>query len=105
LIAEDAGKPIAYALFYPNFASFRGQSGLYLEDIYVSEAYRGSGVGLEMLRYIARLGKERGFKRIDFQVLEWNTPAIEFYKKHGAVRDDEERHFKFTDDAFQQLAS
>jgi ribosomal protein S18 acetylase RimI-like enzyme len=105
LIATAAGEPAGYALFYPNFASFRGQRGLYLEDIFVREAQRGTGLGEQMLRQIAGLAAERGFERIDFMVLKWNTPAIGFYERLGAVRDDEERHFKFTDDVFRRLAA
>ena len=105
LVAYDEVKIIGYAIFYPNFASFRGQAGLYLEDIYIDDAYRGNGVGEAMLREIARSANERGFERIDFQVLEWNAPAIKFYEKLGAVRSDDERHYKFTDAAFTRLAS
>ena len=105
LIAFDGDAPIGYAIFYPNFASFRGQRGLYLEDIYVNDKYRGKGVGEAMIREIARIAASRGFERIDFLVLDWNTPALKFYEKLGAVRDDEERHFKFTDDAFRSLTS
>lgn len=104
IVAFDGETAIGYAVFYPNFATFRGQRGFYLEDIYITKMARGRGVGEMMLKYIAKLGKECGFERIDFQVLEWNTPAVEFYKKLGAVRDDEERHFKFTDAAFEKLA-
>lgn len=101
-VVDDA--PVGYAVFYPNFSTFRGQRGIYLEDIYMTPAHRRGGAGELMLRHIARLAKERGYERIDFQVLDWNTPAINFYKKHGAVIDDSERHFKFTDDAFRELA-
>lgn len=101
--ADDA--PIGYAVFYPNFATFRGQRGLYLEDIFIKKEFRGKGVGEMILKYLAKSAKTRGFERIDFQVLEWNTPAIKFYEKLGAHRDEEERHFKFTDEAFQNLAS
>jgi GNAT superfamily N-acetyltransferase len=104
LIAFDGEIAVAYALFYPNFASFRGQRGLYLEDIYIRENYRKHGIGEAMLKYLARLAKERGCVRIDFQVLDWNMPAINFYKKHGAEMDASERHFKFTDEAFKKLA-
>ena len=104
LVAYDDLKPVAYAIFYPNFASFRGQKGLYLEDIYIDTEYRGKGIGDAMLKEIAKIAKSRNFERIDFQVLDWNTPAIKFYQKHGAVRDDDERHYKFTDDAFRLLA-
>lgn len=105
LVAVVEHNLAGYAIFYPNFASFRGQPGLYLEDIYISAAHRGRGLGETMIREIARLARTRGFERIDFQVLDWNTPAIEFYKKLGAVRDETERHFKFTDEAFANLAS
>ncbi len=104
LVAEHGGKYAGYALFYPNYASFRGQKGYYLEDLYVAAEFRGSGLGEAFLRHIARKGADRGFYRIDFQVLEWNTPAIGFYEKLGALRDETERHFKFTDEAFAHLA-
>lgn len=103
LIARDSGTPIGYAIYYPNFASFRGQRGLYLEDIYINEKYRGQGVGEAMIREVARIGASRGFERLDFLVLDWNTPALKFYERLGAVRDDDERHFKFTDRAFRTL--
>jgi GNAT superfamily N-acetyltransferase len=105
VLAFDDERAIAYAVFFPNFATFRGQRGLYLEDIFITKDFRGKGIGEMMLKYIAKLAKERGFERIDFQVLEWNAPAIGFYEKLGAVRDEEERHFKFTDAAFQDLAN
>lgn len=105
LMAFDGERAVAYALFYPCFATFRGRRGLYLEDIYITEEYRRHNLGEKMLREIAREAKSNGAERIDFMVLDWNTPAIRFYEKHGAVRDNEERHFKFTDEAFKQLAS
>ncbi|HTK38019.1 MAG TPA: GNAT family N-acetyltransferase [Pyrinomonadaceae bacterium] len=104
LVAVTSENIVAYAIFYPNFASFRGQKGLFLEDLYIDAEYRGKGIGDAMLNEIARIAKSRNFVRIDFQVLDWNTPAIKFYEKHGAVRDDDERHYKFTDEAFQTLA-
>jgi GNAT superfamily N-acetyltransferase len=104
LVAEADGRVCAYSIFYPNFASFRGQLGMYLEDVYITADYRRKGIGDSMLREIARNAARRGFERIDFQVLGWNRSAIDFYKKLGAVRDDIERHFKFTDQAFTELA-
>jgi ribosomal protein S18 acetylase RimI-like enzyme len=103
-VAEDNGKLIAYALFYPNYATFRGQRGVYLEDLYISTTHRGRGIGEAMIRKIAQFAKQESCERIDFQVLEWNTPAIGFYEKLGAHRDESERHFKFTDTAFEELA-
>jgi len=103
LVAFHNGEPVAYALFYPYFASFRGQCGYFLEDIFIAEDFRRNGLGEAMVRIVARLAKQRGFERIDFQVLEWNTPAVKFYEKLGAIRDDSERHFKFIDNSFQSL--
>lgn len=104
LIAFDKVKPIAYAFFYPAFSSFRGQKSIYLEDIFITENYRKYRIGEKMLKEITRIGKDFGAKRMDFQVLEWNTPAVNFYKKHGAEMDEDERHFKITDEAFENLA-
>ena len=104
LVAEADGRLCAYSIFYPNFASFRGQLGMYLEDIFITADHRGRGIGDAMLREIARIASERGFERIDFQVLDWNRSAIDFYESLGAVGDDIERHFKFTDQAFADLA-
>lgn len=104
LVAATGESIVAYAIFYPNFASFRGQKGFFLEDLYIDAAYRGKGIGDAMLHEIARIARSRGFGRIDFQVLRWNTPAIKFYEKSGAVSDDDERHYKFTDQAFRDLA-
>jgi GNAT superfamily N-acetyltransferase len=103
LIAREDGTPVGYALFYPSFASFRGQRGMFLEDIYVRQGSRGSCLGLAMLKRIASVAAARGFERIDLQVLDRNTPAIEFYKRRGAVGDNDSRHFKFTDEAFRTL--
>ncbi len=104
LLAYDDEEPIAYVLFYPAFLSFRGQRSVYLEDIFITKDYRKSGIGERMVREVARIGKEQlGAVRMDFQVLDWNKPAINFYKKHGAVVDKDERHFKFVDSAFDDL--
>ncbi|HKX82978.1 MAG TPA: GNAT family N-acetyltransferase [Pyrinomonadaceae bacterium] len=105
LVAVEDGRAFGYALFYPYFASFRGQTGFYLEDIYIHEDYRQHGIGRAMVRSIAALAAERGHERLDFQVLDWNTPACNFYLKLGAVRDDDERHFKFIDDGFRNLVA
>ena len=103
IVALDAGEMVAYALFYKSFASFRGQSGIYLEDIFIDSGYRGMGVGEAMLKKIAQMAKAEGAERIDFQVMDWNAPAISFYEKLGAVSNQNESHFKFSDDAFEAL--
>ncbi len=104
LIAHIEGEAVGYALYYPNFSSFRGQKGLFLEDIYISDKCRGTGLGKEMIRAICRMAAQRGYERIDFLVLDWNTTAIDFYLHLGAVTGSDERHFKFTDAAFIALA-
>lgn len=103
LVAVSEDRVVGYSLFFPYFSSFRGKLGYYLEDIYVDPEFRGNGVGKAMLKKIAHRGKLRGFDRIDFQVLAWNEPAIRFYEGLGATRDEAERRFKFTDDAFSRL--
>ena len=105
LVALDNDKLIAYAILYPNFASFRGQKGMYLEDIFINTEYRGTGLGERLLKEVAKLARLKGCERVDFMVLDWNTSAIKFYEKHGAVRDEDERHFKFVDQAFEKLSS
>jgi ribosomal protein S18 acetylase RimI-like enzyme len=105
MIAAKKDNLVGYALFYPCFASFKGQKGLFLEDIYVSSDYRGQGIGELLLREVARFAHSQGCERIDFQVLEWNAPAIAFYEKLGAKRNNDERHFKFAGEAFRNLSS
>ncbi len=100
-----SGQTIAgYALFYPHFSSFKGERGLYLEDIYLKPEFRGGGTGRRVISRIARIARDRGFERIDFQVLDSNEQAIGFYRNLGAESNDEETHFKFAGKAFETLA-
>lgn len=103
LVCFDGETLISYAIFYPSFASFRGERGVYLEDIYIAPTHRGKGIGEAMLKEIARYGKEIGAVRMDFQVLDWNEPAIKFYKKLGAESNADETHFKVSGEAFKNL--
>ena len=105
LSARSGEKLVGYALFYPAFSSFRGERGLYLEDIYIDPEYRRNDLGHRMLKSIARRGAELGFERLDFMVLDWNEPAVNFYLKHGAEKNDDESHFKFGGEAFRALAA
>ena len=104
LLAFAGEKPIGYALFYENFASFRGQRGFYLEDLYVKPEFRGHKVGETLLKRIAEIAESRNFERIDFLVLDWNEAAIKFYEKFGAKGDESERHFRFVGEAFENLS-
>jgi GNAT superfamily N-acetyltransferase len=105
LVARDGDRAVGYAFYFPYFASFRGQRGFFLEDLFVRSDSRGSGVGGKLLRAVAREASSRGFSRIDLQVLTWNTPAVQFYNSRGALTSEDERHLKFVDEAFQSLAS
>jgi len=84
LIGEVEGTPVAFALFFHNYSTWRGKPGLYLEDLYVMPAFRGRGFGKALLHKLAEIAVERGCARMEWAVLTWNTPAIEFYKSIGA---------------------
>jgi GNAT superfamily N-acetyltransferase len=106
-IAEDGvhpGEVVGIALWFLNFSTWRGTHGIYLEDLYVSPDHRGTGLGRELLRTLAALCVERGYSRLEWSVLDWNTPSIEFYKAAGAVPMDEWTVFRLTDDALTDFA-
>lgn len=84
LVAEEAGRLVGYALFYPTYSSFRARPGLWLEDLYVVPERRGSGAGKKLLTEVARAAVARGSHRLDWNVLDWNEPAMEFYRRMGA---------------------
>ena len=88
LIGELEGIPVAYSLFFHNFSTFTGRPGIYLEDIYVQPQMRGKGMGKSMLSYIAKLAVERNCTRFEWSVLDWNEPAIQFYRSIGATPMD-----------------
>jgi len=85
LVAHVGEQPVGFALFFHNFSTFLGRKGLYLEDLYVEPSARGQGIGRALLRALARIALERGCGRMEWSVLDWNTPAIEFYQTLGAV--------------------
>src|SRR5438067_3331056 len=85
IVGEEDGVPVGFALFFHNYSTFLGQPGIYLEDLFVDPQMRGRGVGKALLAHLARLAKERGCGRLEWAVLDWNTPSIEFYKSLGAV--------------------
>ncbi|WP_250534412.1 GNAT family N-acetyltransferase [Caballeronia sp. AZ10_KS36] len=104
LVAEQAGEVVAYALFFHNFSTFLGKRGLYLEDLYVRPALRGSGVGTMMLRKLAALAVERQCGRFEWSVLDWNQNAIDFYEKMGATVLPDWRVVRITGDSLDRLA-
>ncbi len=89
LIGEIDGQPKGFALFFHNFSTFAGKPGVYLEDLFVDPAARGSGLGKALLARLAQLAMERGCARLEWSVLDWNEPAINFYKSLGAEAMDE----------------
>lgn len=103
LVAESENELVGYALFFPVFKSFRGERSMFLEDLYVSPAMRGKGLGLALLKEVARVAREENCVRMDWQALKWNTPAVEFYKKLGAIVDDENLDFALRGAAFEKL--
>ncbi len=98
------GAVVGMALWFLNFSTWRGTHGIYLEDLYVQPAARGTGLGKELLRTLAELCVERGYSRLEWWVLDWNTPSIEFYRAAGAVPMDEWTVFRLTDDALRNFA-
>jgi GNAT superfamily N-acetyltransferase len=88
-IAEWNGEPAGFAVWFINFSTFSGRSGLYLEDLFVRPAQRGNGIGKALLAHLAKHCVANGWPRLQWAVLDWNAPAIEFYKSLGAVLMDE----------------
>ncbi len=104
-VAEKDGEVVGIALWFLNFSTWRGTHGIYLEDLYVQPAHRGTGLGKELLRTLAALCVERGYSRLEWWVLDWNTPSIEFYKAVGAQTMDGWTVFRLTDDALTDFAA
>jgi GNAT superfamily N-acetyltransferase len=104
VIAYLEERAVGFALFFPNFSTFMGRPGIYLEDLYVQPQARGRGVGRALLSYLARLAKERRCGRLEWAVLDWNEPAIKFYKNLGAVPMNEWTVFRATGEALDKLA-
>jgi GNAT superfamily N-acetyltransferase len=88
-IAEWDGEPAGFAVWFVNFSTFSGRSGIYLEDLFVRPALRGKGIGKALLVHLAKECVANGWSRLQWSVLDWNTPSIEFYKSLGAVLMDE----------------
>ncbi len=85
VMAEWSGDPAGFALWFYNFSTWEGKPGLYLEDLWVRPAYRGHGIGKSLLQHLAKVAVAEGCTRYQWQVLDWNTPAIDFYKAQGAA--------------------
>ena len=105
LIAEVDGTAAGFALFFHNFSTFVGKPGLYLEDLFVRPAFRGQGLGKRLMVRLARIAVERDCGRFEWSVLDWNTPAIDFYRSLGATGMDEWTVQRVSGDALRALAA
>lgn len=105
VIAEWEGQAAGFALFFYNYSTWLGRAGLYLEDLFVRPSFRGRGIGKGLLTHLAKIAVEEGCGRFEWQVLNWNTPALEFYRALGASVLDEWRTMRITGEPLRKLAS
>ena len=105
VIAEHNGEPVGFALFFHNFSTFRGKSGIYLEDLFVRPNARGAGLGKALLSFLAKLAVDRGCARLEWWCLDWNEPSIAFYKQMGAKPMDEWTVYRVDKQALTDLDS
>jgi GNAT superfamily N-acetyltransferase len=105
LVAQAGGAVVAFALFFTNFSTFLAKPGLYLEDLYVQPALRGSGIGKALLERLGAIAVERGYGRFEWSVLDWNENAIRFYEKMGATVLPEWRICRITGDALKRFGA
>ncbi|WP_105205547.1 GNAT family N-acetyltransferase [Neobittarella massiliensis] len=104
LIGELEGQPVAFALYFYNYSTFLGRSGLYLEDLFVYPPYRGKGLGKAIFATLAKIAVDEGCGRMEWVCLDWNQPSIAFYRGMGAVSMDEWSTYRLTADKLQKLA-
>ena len=104
-VAVDGDDVVGMALWFLNFSTWRGTHGIYLEDLYVQPAHRGTGLGRELLRTLAAVCVEEGYERLEWSVLDWNAPSIGFYRSVGAVPMDEWTVFRLTADMLSRFAA
>ncbi len=104
-VALRGDEVVGFALWYPTFSTWTGRAGLWLEDLFVRPDARGLGLGVDLLRALAGVCVERGYRRLEWWVLDWNAPAIGFYRALGAVPQDEWTTFRVTGAAMQELAA
>ena len=102
-IAEMEGNAVGFALYFHTFSTFLGKPGLYLEDLFVREEHRGQGFGEALLRHVGRIAVERGCGRLEWVALDWNDPAIGFYRKLGAVPLDDQTTYRVSGAALKRL--
>lgn len=104
-VAEDNGLVVGISIWFLNYSTWVGKPGIYLEDLYIDPAHRGKGFGLAFLKELAKICIERDYERLQWWVLDWNEPSIEFYKSLGAVPMDEWTVYRVSGDALKKLAT
>jgi GNAT superfamily N-acetyltransferase len=104
LACTASGEPAGFALWFLNYSTWRGTHGIYLEDLFVRSTFRGSGYGRQLLAELARIAVQRGYWCVQWWVLDWNTPSIDFYKSLGAVAQDEWTVFRLQGEPLHRLA-
>jgi GNAT superfamily N-acetyltransferase len=104
IIAEYDQKPAGFALFFHNYSTFLGKPGIFLEDLFVQPEYRGKGIGKQLLVQLAKIAVERDCGRVEWHVLDWNEPAIKFYRNLGAQSLDDWTTFRVTGEVMEKLA-
>lgn len=105
LLCYVDGKPAGYAVFFTSYSTWLGNNGIYLEDLYVSPEYRGAGAGKKLLKHIAKLAFERQCQRLEWSVLDWNQPAIDFYQSIGAQPQDEWVRYRMDAETIAKFAN
>lgn len=104
LICSRDGVPIGYAVYFLSYSTWLGRQGLYLEDLYIAPAQRGGGAGKQLLRHLAQLACARGCARLEWSVLDWNEPAIQFYQSLGAKPQDEWIRYRLAGEELRSFA-
>jgi GNAT superfamily N-acetyltransferase len=105
LVAEVNSRVVGFALYFLNFSTWEGTHGIYLEDLFVEPEHRGAGLGRALLTALAAIARERGYVRVEWAVLDWNQPSIDFYRRLGAMPMDEWTVFRLTGDALARVAA
>lgn len=105
ILAFQREKPVGFAIYFYNYSTFLGKKGLYLEDLFVFPDYRGLGIGKKLLLSLVNVAQQENCGRMEWSVLDWNTPAIEFYKRLGAEAMNGWTTFRLTSEAIKRLAS
>ena len=104
LICSIDGQAVGYAIYFYSYSTWLGRKGMYLEDLYISPGHRGSGAGKKLLRHLARIACDNGCGRLEWSVLDWNEPAIQFYQSLGASPQDEWVRYRMAGDTLTTFA-